>query len=131
MQYLVELNYAGMPNQFKYVNFPRDPLDVSNIDNLLLHQYFYSHLLSSESVSGQFDLTESALTDGLAQQVVSNLFLFLFLLTHEFVIINLRTQNVKKSFNYFSHPLAPPIMQTRKNQLHPLQILLSLLLRTL
>ena len=50
MIYLIQLNDAGMPDQFEYVYFSGDAFDISHIDDLFLDQYLDGYFLASESM---------------------------------------------------------------------------------
>ena len=75
-----------MSDQFQDVYFPGDSLNISYIDDLLLDEYLNGHFLACEGVSGQLDLPEGALPDGLPEQVVSNLLFLLIVLLHLVII---------------------------------------------
>lgn len=59
-----------------------NPFYVCYVDDLLLHQDLDGYFLTSESVRAEFDLAKSALSDGLAENVVADLLLFGVILSH-------------------------------------------------
>ncbi len=64
VRYLVQLNNAGMSDEFEDVDLSGYSFHIGDIDDFLFHEYFYRNLLPCESMSGQFNFSESALTDG-------------------------------------------------------------------
>jgi hypothetical protein len=83
----VELDDAGMADEFEDVDFPRDSLYVGHIDDLLLHQYLYCHPLASQHVRSHLHLPERSLPDGAAQLVVADALLLLVALAHAVITI--------------------------------------------
>jgi hypothetical protein len=61
-----------MPDQFKDVDLSGYPFDVSHIDDLGLHQYLHCNFFASGNLGGQLHLSESALANGLSEQVVAD-----------------------------------------------------------
>ena len=103
--YLVELDDAWVPDQFQDVDLSRNPLYVSDVDDLLLYQDLDGDFLARESVRAEFDLAESALPDGPAQNVVADPLLFRVILSHlsyNYEIID--SDNKVKKLTNKSHP---------------------------
>lgn len=54
-----------MPDKFEDVNFPTDPLNVTNVCDFLLLQDFDGYFLLGQLVNSQFHLSEGSLSQSL------------------------------------------------------------------
>jgi len=69
----VQLDDVGMPNDLEDMNLSSDSFDVVDIDDLVFLQNLYGDLLACQVVDSKFNLTEGALADGLAQDVLADI----------------------------------------------------------
>jgi len=67
---LVKLNDVGVLDDLKDVDFARNTLNISNVNNFTLFEYFDGHLLIGYDVAAKFDLSKCAFTNRLAQDVL-------------------------------------------------------------
>ena len=72
--YFIELDDVGVADQLQDVYLSSDSLDVTHILNLLLLEDLHSNLLTGKVVISEFDFAESALPDGLAKNIVTDVF---------------------------------------------------------
>lgn len=74
LDYLIELNDVRMPDQLQYMYLSGDPLDVADILDFLLLKYFYCDFFSSKVVVTELHLAKCALSNGLAKDVMADIF---------------------------------------------------------
>ena len=72
--YFIELDDVGVADQLQDVYLSSDSLDVTHILNLLLLEDLHSNLLTGKVVISELDFAESALPDGLAKNIVTDVF---------------------------------------------------------
>ena len=71
LYYFIQLNNIWMPNFFKDLNLPTDPLNVFLVFNPTLFKNFNGNFLARECMVGDLHLSERSLTQGFSQDVVA------------------------------------------------------------
>lgn len=79
---LVELDDGGVADELEDMDFPRDPLHVGDIDDLLFDEDLDGHPLPGQRVGAQLHLPEGPFADRLPQQVEPYFFILVLPLVH-------------------------------------------------